>query len=102
MSDLLDGPTPHDDHRRRTDLTRGLRADILTQDDCWHEPEKGRETSRMDPNVCIVLIQLVRDYPGLTQGMTFVIFCISAQALLNFIQEAVATTTGRVREEPRS
>jgi len=40
MSELLDGPTPHDRLRRGTDLARELRAGILTQDDCWHEPEK--------------------------------------------------------------
>ncbi len=102
MSDSLDGPTPHDGHRQGTDLTRELRAGILTQDDCWHEPEKGREASRMDPNVSIVRSEVARDYSGQTQDMAFLIFCISAQALLNFVQEAVATTTGRVREEPRS
>ena len=102
MSDLLDGPTPHDRHRRGTDLTRELRANILTQDDCQHEPEKGREASRMDPNLAIVRSQIVRDYPGQTRDMAFLIFCISAHSLLNFVQEAVATTTVRVREEPRS
>jgi hypothetical protein len=56
----------------------------------------------MDPNRSIVRRQVVRDYPGQTQDMAFLIFCISAQALLNFVQEAVAMTTGWVREEPRS
>lgn len=56
----------------------------------------------MDPNVSIVRSEVARDYSGQTQDMAFLIFCISAQALLNFVQEAVATTTGRVREEPRS
>ena len=64
MSDSLDEPTPHDRYRRGTDLTRELRANILTQDDCWHEPEKGREVSRMDSNVLILHGQVVRDYPG--------------------------------------
>ncbi len=56
----------------------------------------------MDPNISILRSEVVRDYPGQTQGMTFLVFCISAQALLNFVEETVTTTTGRVREEPRS
>ncbi len=56
----------------------------------------------MDPNVFILRSQVVRDYPGQTQDVAFLVFCISTQALLNFVQEAMATTTGRVGEEPRS
>ena len=64
----MDGPTAHGRHRRGTDLTRELRADVLTQDNCCHEREEGRKASRMNPSIPILRSQIARDNPGQTQG----------------------------------
>jgi hypothetical protein len=68
MSASLHGPTARGRYRRGPDLSRQLRAGILNQDDCGHDPEKGREAFRMDPNEPILRKQVARDYPDQTQG----------------------------------